>query len=181
MASPFDPNVRGVQLPRLPAGWAWGITYGFWIAANLSFVFQQIGQGHKTWVVVAVGTTLGIIGLAFLAGLRLLIHRLKSKPAAIDCPVEPKLAKSESTRLEPRERSVLIVCATAIICALLYLSAQVAPLLLKKQSRHTEIIHSNGVLFLIDHDKGKVWRYYRNTDTNGKTTREGWSPLGGLE
>lgn len=74
-----------------------------------------------------------------------------------------------------------MVCATAIICALIYLAAQVVPLLLKKQPRHTEIIDSNGVTFLIDHDKGKVWRYYRNTDEKGNPTREGWTPLGGLE
>jgi hypothetical protein len=74
-----------------------------------------------------------------------------------------------------------MICATAIICALLYLAAQVAPLLLKNQPRHAEIIDSNGVTFLIDYETGKVWRYYRNTDQRGNPTSEGWTPLGGLK
>jgi ABC-type Fe3+ transport system permease subunit len=152
-----------------------------WIAAISSSVFKLIQQGHEPGTASAVGVIAGLIGLAFLAGLRRLIQRLKSKPAAINSPVEPKLATPERARIEPRERAVLMICATAIICALIYLSAQILPLLLTNQPRHAEIIDSNGVIFLIDHEKGKVWRYYRNTDEKGNPVREGWTPLGGME
>lgn len=50
-----------------------------------------------------------------------------------------------------------------------------------KSTDHFELWKSENHDYLLNKSTGQVWRYYRNTDTNGNLKNEGFCPLDSYE